>query len=353
MGDTEVSDSNMNGRALRKLELMQSVLGVITNRKLSVDEQINELLRTGCELFDEDIGIVSRIEGQKYIVAYVHCRNDEIQKGQEFELGNTFCAITVNADGPLGISDVKKSEWNTHPCIKTGLESYIGIPVYVESERYGTLNFSSAQPKSRPFPDVDLEFITTLGDWVSMVLSRHLMVKDLRLQANYDSLTGLTNRKSFMKRLTVSLERTKHNPEYSFAVLFIDLDKFKQVNDTHGHKAGDTVLQTVAQRLEIQVRPKDGISRLGGDEFTVLLEDVPVGWARTAARRIHKSIIEPVEIEEGFAYVGVSIGIAMNQDFANADELMEAADSAMYHAKKNKMGICIIGRDGFSCIDEE
>lgn len=353
MGDREQPNSEMDGRAIRKLELMQSVLTVITNRKLTVDEQIDELLKTGCQLFDEDIGIVSRIEDQKYIVAYVYSPDGGIQKGMEFELENTFCAITVQADGPRGIADVKKSEWKNHPCIRTGLESYIGIPIHVDSERYGTLNFSSARVKNRPFPDVDLEFISTLGDWVSMVLSRHLILKDLRLQANYDSLTGLSNRTSFMKRLSVSLERGTHNPDYSFAVLFIDLDKFKEVNDSLGHKAGDTVLQTVAQRLEIQVRPKDGISRLGGDEFTVLLEDVPVGWARTAAHRVRKSIIEPVETEDGYAYVGVSIGIAMNQDFSDANELMKAADSAMYHAKKNKMGICIIGSDGFSCIDQD
>ena len=215
---------------------MQSVFGIITRQDLSFSQQIEGILETGCRMFKEDIGIVSSITGDRYIVEYVHAVEGGLKRGQEFVLGETFCAITVQAEGPLGINDVRKSRWNTHPCIKTGLESYIGVPIRVGEQPFGTLNFSSPKPRISPFPDIDLEFVSTLGDWVSMVLSRSMLLDELHLKANHDGLTGLPNRNAFMKRLTNCVCRAQKAPDYAFALLFIDLDGFKSVNDTLGHR---------------------------------------------------------------------------------------------------------------------
>lgn len=106
------------------------------------------------------------------MVRNVFDKKGNVTKNQTFDVEKTFCAITLEASSALGIADVKNSEWKKHPCNDTGLESYIGVPVSVNQKPFGTLNFSSPTPKPSPFADIDLEFIITLGDWVSNVLSR-------------------------------------------------------------------------------------------------------------------------------------------------------------------------------------
>lgn len=347
MAGTKKVQDTTNESAYRRLELMQSALNVITNRDLSVECQLEEILKTGCELFDEDVGIISRIEGDLYTVEYVNTEKEKISKGQQFELGKTYCVITLEADKAVSIDDVDDSEWKSHPATETGLKSYIGTPIFLDGRRFGTLNFSSATPKEKPFLAIDLEFLSTLGDWVSKVLSHRRLFNDLNIQATHDSLTGLENRNSFMHRLTSCLVRSERSPNYSFAVMFIDLDKFKPVNDTFGHNAGDAVLANVARVVEQQIRPRDGAARLGGDEFGILMEDISVSKALSAARRVRTALLNPIPFDGNELTVGASIGIAMNGEFSQAHTLLEAADAAMYHAKKNNLGICIIGIDDY------
>ncbi len=190
--------------------------------------------------------------------------------------------------------------------------------------------------------------------WVSVVLSP---LKDGRLQgvandvtvhkqaeiaaqqlAATDRLTGVGNRLGFERQLDDMLERSYRERDYRFTLLMMDLDFFKQVNDTHGHKAGDEVLVQVARRLEQVVRRSDFVGRLGGDEFVVLLDetvDRPV-----VGKILHKiiaAIDEPVALGDGAsATVGVSIGVVAFDDPAvTREELVRRADEAMYAAKRD------------------
>jgi diguanylate cyclase (GGDEF)-like protein len=157
--------------------------------------------------------------------------------------------------------------------------------------------------------------------------------RSLTLEATTDSLSGLPNRAAFRSRLESSLARTDRRCGNQ-AVLFVDLDDFKDVNDTLGHAAGDRLLCVVAARLVDTVRPDDLVARLGGDEFAILLDRLPdPGLAMTVAKRMVAFLAEPVQIGENRVHVGASIGLAVRHEHSTFDELMREADVAMYAAK--------------------
>ena len=157
---------------------------------------------------------------------------------------------------------------------------------------------------------------------------------------SYDALTGLANRALFIERVTEALSRASRRARSSFAVLFVDLDHFKAVNDTLGHAAGDLLLIEVARRLEMCVRPGDTVARLGGDEFAVLvarMEDAED--ATRVADRIQQEMRSPVAIGSGAVRPGASIGIALSHSgYEAAAELLRDADAAMYRAKADGRG---------------
>jgi diguanylate cyclase (GGDEF)-like protein/PAS domain S-box-containing protein len=164
-------------------------------------------------------------------------------------------------------------------------------------------------------------------------------------QARHDTLTGLPNRALFLDRLEQALRRSDRNGS-RVAVLFVDLDRFKLINDSFGHAAGDRVLCDVAARLRPALRPADTIARFGGDELTVLCEDVDgEAGARAIARRIAALFEEPFLVEDGEAFLQASIGIAIAGDNTAPEDLIRDADAAMYRAKEG-------GRAAVEVFDE-
>lgn len=154
-------------------------------------------------------------------------------------------------------------------------------------------------------------------------------------RAFYDALTDLPNRTLFMERLTGTVERARRRKTYRFAVLFIDVDRFKVINDSLGHLPGDKLLIAIGKRLLRCLSPDDMLARLGGDEFAVLLDLIEdVNDARRVAERIGAALAEPFSIDGHEVFITVSIGIALSEHHhARADELLREADVAMYRAK--------------------
>ncbi|MBF0271011.1 MAG: EAL domain-containing protein [Magnetococcales bacterium] len=153
--------------------------------------------------------------------------------------------------------------------------------------------------------------------------------------AFYDALTGLPNRMFFQERLAQDLARARRM-EAQLALMFIDLDRFKWVNDTLGHAAGDNLLKQISQRLRDCVRESDTVARLGGDEFTIILADLAnTDHVAQVAQKLIATVCEPVHILEQNVYVGASVGIALfPTDSGNQETLIKLADMAMYQAKE-------------------
>ncbi|HEY0757671.1 MAG TPA: EAL domain-containing protein [Acidisarcina sp.] len=156
----------------------------------------------------------------------------------------------------------------------------------------------------------------------------------LELASLHDSLTGLANRKLLLQELTRCIEERERGLPGKFAVLFVDLDRFKIINDSLGHAYGDRLLVQAAARIRAAVRPQDILARLGGDEFVILLEHIyDIEAARELARRIISDLQQPLTLEGRVTYLNASIGIVLGTDVATGDEMLRNADCAMYEAK--------------------
>jgi diguanylate cyclase (GGDEF)-like protein len=166
---------------------------------------------------------------------------------------------------------------------------------------------------------------------VQLALVRTAEHQRLRHLAGHDALTGVANRAQFRDRLAHALAIG----ERDLAVAFCDLDGFKPINDTYGHRVGDTVLVAVADRLRLCLRTGDELARIGGDEFTVLLRNVPdAPAARHVADRLLAAVAEPFVADGDEVMLGMSVGIALAAPGATADALLVAADEALYDVKR-------------------
>ena len=189
------------------------------------------------------------------------------------------------------------------------------------------------------------------GDWLLAVTMRDTTERnkaedDLTRRATHDPLTGLPNRALIRERLTNALQRSRRSG-ISVALLFIDLDGFKLVNDTYGHAAGDAVLKAVTAKLIGQVRPGDTVARLAGDEFVVVCEQVEQPMAMSVlAERINDAMRLPIDFHGVPLMVTASIGVAVgNGSTHSSDDLLRSADTAMYAVKEK-------GRDGWQFFNE-
>lgn len=189
------------------------------------------------------------------------------------------------------------------------------------------------------------------SDWLLVATMRDIterkrVEEELTRRATHDTLTGLPNRALIRERLGTALQRSRRSG-LSVALLFVDLDGFKLINDTHGHQAGDELLKTVSSRLIEQVRPGDTVARLAGDEFVVLCEQVEQSVSMSVlAARINDILRQPISFQNTDLFITGSIGIAIGSGSTHsADDLLRYADTAMYAVKKR-------GRDGWQFFSE-
>jgi len=264
----------------------------------------------------------------------------DIPEGLRVEWGDTLCKRALDG-GPGCTSDVLGTYPDSEAARALGLRTYVTVPVTDgDGEVIGTVCGASA--RSVDVPDDLQAVMATLAEMIELQLANERAVAELAaaneaLQhlALADGLTGLGNRRS----LDEHLERCRRGGATSSAVVAVDVDHFKAVNDTYGHGAGDDVLRAIAERLRQVVRAGDVVARLGGDEFVVVLAGADPGRAERIARRLRDDLAgAPVPTRAGPVPVTVSVGVA-DGGAHEPDDLLQLADVALYAAKER-------GRDG-------
>jgi diguanylate cyclase (GGDEF)-like protein/PAS domain S-box-containing protein len=213
--------------------------------------------------------------------------------------------------------------------------AYVGTHIDVGGVRYGSLSFAADEPRAEPFTPSDRDLVQLMGVLVSSAIERGHSRARLKHLAYNDQLTALPNRAWFVERLRDELILARA-ARMRVAVMFLDLDRFKDINDSLGHALGDRMLRVIGDRLTGVVGSEGLVARMGGDEFIVLIGNDPATEALEAlARRIIAAIDEPLVIDGYEQFVTTSIGIAVFPDDGDdADTLIKHADVAMYRAKE-------------------
>ncbi|MBF0379968.1 MAG: EAL domain-containing protein [Magnetococcales bacterium] len=206
------------------------------------------------------------------------------------------------------------------------------IPLLTSDQVFGVLTLYM-EDGHKPIPE-ESEFLTSASNTIVGLIERRSLERQLKQQAQFDELTGLPNRVLFHDRLNQSIKFAKRTGK-DVVLMFLDLDRFKLVNDTMGHEAGDILLQEAAKRISSCVRDSDTVARLGGDEFTVILPQLTHPfYVELVTRKILEQLETPFNLPQGEALVSGSIGVTVfPNDAEDAEELIKHADSAMYQAK--------------------
>ncbi|WP_456446185.1 sensor domain-containing protein [Thiolapillus sp.] len=261
----------------------------------------------------------------------------EVVSGEVYDIEGTPCKDVLA--GSLDIVEEQLlSKYPTDSILRElGVESYFGTVLKDASGKViGLISVMDTRPMR--LLEQSRSVLYVFADRISGELERRHAEEDIYRLAHYDVLTGLPNRLLFHDRLEQAVAHASRNKQF-VALLFLDLDRFKHVNDSIGHAGGDILLKEVAERLQKCVRDSDTVARMGGDEFIVLLSDFSseeelLKTASLMADEFVKVISHPFYIESMEFYVSVSIGItAFPQDGSNIDYLIRNADIAMYHAK--------------------
>ena len=327
------------------IQLLRDVHTGLNRTDISSRESIDKLLRDALEYLDLDIGIVSRIIGEQYIVHWAASDVAAIAPGDIFQLGDTYCRLMLDEEDVLHtVAAGQDARINGHPCYRAfGLESYIGMPLRIDGKIWGTLNFSSARSRSQAFDDVEVELIRLIADAVERVITDDAEIERIRQErdqmadrAMKDYLTGLPNR-PFLERHVDTLTQVGDGPGEVFSVAVLDIDHFKRVNDTHGHEAGDMVIQWLAATVSSCLREGDVVARIGGEEFVVVLRNAVDAEARRVMERIRERVRGgTIRVRDDLQLqITISIGLSEHANAETYAEVFRRADRALYEAKRS------------------
>ncbi|MBV8355049.1 MAG: EAL domain-containing protein [Candidatus Eremiobacteraeota bacterium] len=286
----------------------------------SSDEQIAQTLAVGRRLLDCDLGAVFEVDGPR--------QND---------IPERLCRLALATDGAIAIDDLRGIPYLDEVAeSEKPLRAFIGGPISARGSVIGTLNFAALEPRRVPFSDGDRDLVALMGALVGGAIDRRSARERLRRLAYYDPLTNLPNRVHFLERLRErATALATSGGDQRLAVILLDLDHFKEINDTFGHGRGDAVLLIVGERLRERIGDRGFVARTSGDEFAVLIDQEPALAAIDRfAEELRAAIDAPIVIGGYEQYVTASFGVSVSpEDGTDSETLVKHADVAMYRAK--------------------
>ncbi|MEM7537641.1 MAG: sensor domain-containing diguanylate cyclase [Chloroflexota bacterium] len=274
-------------------------------------------------------------DDEEFFISASTVPNQSPQTAAERVRSNGTTRWIVENRQPVIVADVSTDDSQLNPMMEeNGFKAYVGVPLISAGEIQGVLYALDTEPRN--YTKEDIDFLTVLaGRAASTVLNVRLFAR-MQHMATTDHLTGVYNRHYIYQMAAHELNRSRQ-AGYPLAALFIDIDRFKSVNDTYGHLVGDQVLKGVARHLRRNVSEVDLIGRYGGEEFVIMLleTDLPAAmWAAESIRNFIETI--PVETDAGPISLTVSVGVAeFNECTPTIHTLFDFADDAMYAAKKS------------------
>jgi len=272
--------------------------------------------------------------------------------GESYQYDDGFDEMQNDGIDQYHADDPKITEKERQNLQEYGCQSVLLIKLKLFGEINGLIEVWESR-RQRVFTQKEIKLCVAISRQASIAIENTLLFeeaqkeishrkeieKELEYQAFYDTLTNLPNRFLFMERLEHSIRHQKRNPKRSFAILFLDIDKLKLVNDSLGHAAGDELLKFVSKTLLRCVREIDTVSRFGGDEFLILLEETNHNKLIKVVKRIQNEIGKPINLMGQDIVISTSIGIiGSNNDQQSSDDLIKKADLAMFHAKSKRGG---------------
>ncbi len=319
----------LQGERIRELYLVAAARGD------SPEDQLNNTLAIGCRMFGFDYGYVARFDEATLTVLNAAGEGSTVKPGSVFPTETAISRFLVGERQTLFVPNLDEPPWDEDPARSSvPWRSYFGTKLVVNNREFGALVFAGRMPHSGALQELDRDLLQLMALFVAAAIERVQHADRIEQLAFYDSLTGLPNRVLFSDRIRQTMGAAKRYNR-GFAVMYLDLDNFKEINDRDGHGAGDLVLKAVADRLLSTLRESDTVARFGGDEF-VILQPVVNGAndAADLARKIVSTMQAPLDIEGASRAVHTSIGIALYpHDGTSPDELMDRADRALYRAK--------------------
>ncbi len=347
----DISDQKQVERQLERQSAAQAAVAKLGEHALAglpIRDLLDEACRTATQVLEVDAALASEIGEDRSLLKLVseHGWTTDQTLRDRIDLDSP-TSYMLQTGKPLLVSDWERETRfrATELVHEHGVRSSIGVRIEGPVEPWGVLRVFSSRVDS--FTESDVNFVVSIANILAEAIERQEAEDAMQHRALHDPLTGLPNRVLFTDRLEQALERARRHSGSLAAVLFIDVDHFKQVNDTLGHPAGDDLLIGVASRLREAVRPTDTVARFGGDEFGLLLDEITSErFAIATAERIAASFARPFMLDAGSQFVTASIGIALANGHQDAHALLRDADAAMYRAKQR-------GRARYDLFDED
>lgn len=323
---------------------LQALLGAVllTVSDLDLDALLRSIVEEAVALTDARYAALGvRHPTERRLTQFIHVGVPEETVAEIGHLpeGKGILGLLIDEPKPIRLARLSDHPASVgfpqnHPTMTT----FLGVPVRTAGTVFGNLYLTN-KTGGVEFTEVDQDAIETLAYAAGIAIENARLHAEIERAAMHDKLTGLPNRASLMSRIGPALARLERRPSGVIALLFIDLDGFKRVNDTLGHDAGDEVLIEAARRIQNTIRAIDSAARLGGDEFIVLGEFLRPGDAKNVAARLTTVLSEPYDVTDGTAVIGASVGIAETDDGSeSAEDLLRRADELMYREKQEHHG---------------